>query len=169
MKTQRAGIAFGSNLGERLVNFCTARNRLIALAGISAPILSSSIFETEPVDCEPGAPAFYNAVIEVGYSGTAHALLTSIREIERALGRDDDHPRNESRAIDLDLLYVEGMSSDEGDLRLPHPRMHLRRFVLEPLAEIRSDLLLPNQTVSVGELLAKLQDPAAVSRVLEKW
>ncbi len=169
MKTQRAGIAFGSNLGDRLANFCTARKGLVALDGISAPILASSIFETEPVDCEPGAPAFYNAVMEVGYAGTAHELLASIRGIERELGRDDNHPRNESRAIDLDLLYFDGRSSDAGDLRLPHPRMHLRRFVLEPLAEIRIDLHLPNQTVSVGELLEKLQDPAVVNRILEKW
>lgn len=169
MKTQRAGIAFGSNLGDRLANFCAARNRLVALDEISAPILSSSIFETEPIDCEPDAPAFYNAVIEVGYSGTALALLTSIRGIERALGRNENHRRNESRAIDLDLLYFDGMSSDDGDLRLPHPRMHLRRFVLAPLAEVRSDLHLSNQSVSVGELLEKLQDPAAVNRILEKW
>jgi len=169
MNATRAGIALGSNLGDRLANFCAARDQLLALEDVIPPFLLSSIFETEPVDCEAGAAAFYNAVIEIGYNLSPAELLISLRQIEAQLGRAEEHGRNESRVIDLDLLYFGAVTIDSALIKLPHPRMHRRRFVLAPLAEIRGDLRLPGRNVSVAELLDQLQDPAAARRALTKW
>lgn len=165
----RIGVAFGSNIGDRPANLRAARKAIVDLAGVSAPILSSSIYETEPVDCEPGAAKFFNAMLEFGYDADPANLLKDLKEIERLLGRPDDHPRNVSRKIDIDLLYAGDIEVHNEQLDVPHPRMHSRKFVLEPLAEIRRDLILPNQTQTVGELLASLRDPAGVVRSNEQW
>jgi 2-amino-4-hydroxy-6-hydroxymethyldihydropteridine diphosphokinase len=136
---------------------------------VSGPILSSSIYETEPVDCEPGAEKFFNAVLEIAYEGDPRNLLMELKKIERSLGRPADHPRNVSRQIDIDLLYAGDSKIENENLHVPHPRMHLRRFVLEPLAEIRPELLLPNQTQTVAQLVENLRDSAAVVRLKDQW
>jgi len=165
----RVGIALGSNIGARLANFQAARKAIVDLAGVSGPVLSSSIYETEPVDCEPGAEKFFNAVLEIAYEGDPRNLLKDLKKIEKSLGRPTDHPRNVSRQIDIDLLYAGDSKIDSEHLHVPHPRMHLRRFVLEPLAEIRPDLLLPNQTQTVAQLVKNLHDSAAVVRLKDQW
>src|ERR1700704_2704789 len=103
--SMRAAIALGSNLGDRLANLQNARDQIRALDDSTGLIVQSAIYETAPVDCEPGAQNFYNAVIEVGFEKSADALLEALQEIERALGRERNHERNVSRTIDLDLLY----------------------------------------------------------------
>jgi 2-amino-4-hydroxy-6-hydroxymethyldihydropteridine diphosphokinase len=165
----RVGIALGSNIGARLANFQAARKAIVSLAGVSGPILSSSIYETEPVDCEPGAEKFFNAVLEIAYEGDPRNLLQDLKKIEKSLGRPADHPRNVSRQIDIDLLYAGDSRIENENLHVPHPRMHLRRFVLEPLAEIRPELLLPNQTQTVAQLVENLRDSAAVVRLKDQW
>ena len=165
----RIGIALGSNIGDRLAHFQAARGAIIGLAGASEPVLASSIYETEPVDCEPGAKSFFNAVMEFGYEGDPADLLKELKAIENSLGRPAAHPRNVSRKIDIDLLYAGDMEIENEQLHVPHPRLHLRRFVLEPLAEVRPDLVLPNQTKTAGQLLAELADPAGVVRLKEQW
>jgi 2-amino-4-hydroxy-6-hydroxymethyldihydropteridine diphosphokinase len=165
----RVGIALGSNLGDRSINLLAARNKIVGLAGIQPPILFSSIYETEPVDCEPDANKFFNAVLEFDYAGDPQSLLRNLKAIENSLGRPGDHARNISRSIDIDLLYAADIKIDDERLHLPHPRMHLRRFVLAPLAEIRPDLILPNQTKAVAQLLANLNDPAGVVRLKDQW
>lgn len=165
----RVGVALGSNLGDRLANLRVARKAIVNLAGIEPPILFSSIYETEPVDCEPNANKFFNAVLEFDYAGDPQSLLRNLKAIESSLGRPGDHARNISRSIDIDLLYAADMKIDDERLHLPHPRMHSRRFVLAPLAEIRPDLILPNQTKTVAQLLANLNDPAGVVRREDQW
>jgi 2-amino-4-hydroxy-6-hydroxymethyldihydropteridine diphosphokinase len=165
----RIGVALGSNIGDRLANFRAARHGIANLAGVSGPLLASSIYETEPVDCEPGAASFLNAVMEFEYDGDPLDLLRKLKAVENSLGRPADHPRNISRKIDIDLLYAGDMEIDNEELHVPHPRMHLRRFVLAPLAEVRPDLLLPNQTKTISQLLANLADPAGVVRFKEQW
>ena len=165
----RTGVALGSNLGDRQANFRAARKAIVDLAGVTAPILSSAIYETEPVDCEPGAKSFLNAVLEFDYAGKPADLLKKLKQIENDLGRPSDHPRNTSRKIDIDLLYFGDAKIDDDQLRLPHPRMHLRRFVLAPLADIRPDLILPGQTKPVRELLALLDESAKVVRLTDDW
>jgi 2-amino-4-hydroxy-6-hydroxymethyldihydropteridine diphosphokinase len=121
------------------------------------------------VDCEPGAEKFLNAVLEFDYEGDPVNLLKNLTEIERVLGRPRDRARNASRPIDIDLLYVGEMKIDTAEVQLPHPRMHSRRFVLQPLADIRPDLLLPRQAKTVRELLARLDDSGKVVRLTNDW
>jgi len=165
----RTGVALGSNLGDRLGNLHATRKAIVDLARVQPPILSSAIFETDPVGCEPGAGKFLNAVLELDYEGDPVELFKSVREIEKTLGRAPDHPRNVSRKIDIDLLYFGDISMDSDELRLPHPRMHLRKFVLQPLADIRPELILPGQSKTVRELLAKLSESTKVMRLTNNW
>jgi 2-amino-4-hydroxy-6-hydroxymethyldihydropteridine diphosphokinase len=165
----RTGIALGSNLNDRLANLRAARERIVELVGVSAPIVISSIYETEPIGCEPGAAKFLNAVVEVEFKGNAISLLEELIRIEESLGREREHARNISRKIDLDLLYCGETRIDNEELHLPHPRMVSRRFVLEPLAEIRPDLVLPQTGATVCELLARLDDSSKVVRFHEQW
>ena len=165
----RTAIALGSNLGDRLENLRAARQRAGDLADVQPPILSSATYETEPIGCEPGAANFLNAVVEFDYEGDPMQLLEQLVRIEESLGRKRRHPKNVSRTIDIDLLYCGDRQIDNEGLRLPHPRMHLRRFVLQPLADIRPDLILPKQTKSVAELLAELEESDDVVRFRDDW
>lgn len=165
----KAGLALGSNIGNRLGNLRAARKAIADLANVNEPIVCSAIYETEPVDCEPGAAPFLNAVMEIDFTGNAIDLLPNLKQIEISMGRPTDHGRNTSRKIDIDLLYFGDAKIDEAQLHLPHPRMHERRFVLQPLADIRPDLVLPAQTKTVRELLALLDDSAKVVRLTEDW
>ena len=165
----RTAVALGSNLGDRLRNLRAARQQISGLTDIQPPVLSSAIYETDPVDCEPGAPKFLNAVVEFGYNGDPLQLLKKLKGIEDALGRPREHPRNVSRKIDIDLLYIGEAEINEGELELPHPRMHMRKFVLQPLADIRPELVLPRQAKTVRELLAQLDDACNVVRLTNDW
>src|SRR6059058_6387529 len=101
----RTGVALGSNLGDRLGNLRAARKTILDLSNVKPPILSSAVYETEPVGCEPGARKFLNAVVEFEYEGDPSRLLEQLIQIEEALGRKRDHPQNVSRTFDIDLLY----------------------------------------------------------------
>ncbi len=165
----RTGIALGSNLGDRLANLAAGRDAVMKLPGVSAPMLPSRVYETEPVGTGPDAGPFLNAVIEVECTADPFSLLTALRGIESALGRPLRYPRNAPRTLDLDILYVSDLVLSDEKLILPHPRLHLRRFVLAPLNDIRPELLLPGQSQSVSELLAGLADPGAVTVFAESW
>jgi 2-amino-4-hydroxy-6-hydroxymethyldihydropteridine diphosphokinase len=165
----RAGVALGSNLGDRLGQLQLAREKILRLSGVTAPFLFSALYETEPVGCEATAGKFLNATLELGFEDEPGRLLRQLRTIEISLGRKPDHERNLSRTIDLDLLYFGDTMIDRPELQLPHPRMHLRRFVLVPLADIRPDLILPTHTEPVHVLLARLVDKSAVVRVADEW
>jgi 2-amino-4-hydroxy-6-hydroxymethyldihydropteridine diphosphokinase len=165
----RTAVALGSNLGNRLENLRAARQRIGDLADVQPPILSSSVYETEPIDCEPEAAKFLNAVIEFDYQGDPIHLLKELLHVEESLGRKRDHPKNVSRTIDIDLLYCGYRQVDGERLRLPHPRMHLRRFVLQPLADIRPNLVLPNQRKAIADLLAELKGSGEVVRLKDNW
>jgi 2-amino-4-hydroxy-6-hydroxymethyldihydropteridine diphosphokinase len=96
-------------------------------------------------------------------------LLDQLIGIEEALGRKRDHPRNISRIIDIDLLYCGDRQIDNGQLQLPHPRIYSRKFVLKPLADIRPNLVLPEQKKSIRELLAGVEQSGDVIRVTDDW
>lgn len=165
----RTGVALGSNLGDRLANLRAARAAIVNLPQVRPPVLVSAIYKTEPVGCEPDAQKFLNAVLEFEYIGEPMTLLNQLARIEESLGRRRQHARNLSRTIDIDLLYSGERKIDNAQLQLPHPRLHLRRFVLQPLADIRPELVLPNQAQSVRELLAQTADSAKVVRLMENW
>jgi len=165
----RTAVALGSNLGDRLENLREARRQIVELASVRPPVVSAGIYETEPVDCEPGASKFLNTVIEFDFEGNPVQLLEQLVRIEQSLGRKRDHPKNVSRRIDIDLLYCGDRQIDNEQLQLPHPRMHLRKFVIQPLADFHPDLVLPGRTRTVRELLAELKEPGEVVRVANNW
>jgi len=165
----KTGIALGSNLGDRLANLTTGRDAILRLPGISTPVLRSRVYETEPVGSGPDAGPFLNAVIEVGYSADPFVLLAALRGIESTLGRPTRYPRNAPRTLDLDILYASDLVMSDDTLILPHPRLHLRRFVLTPLNDIRPDLRIPGQSQTIAELLAHLDDPSAVTVFASTW
>ena len=165
----RTGVALGSNLGDRLGNLRAARKAIVGLAGVQPPVLSSAVYETDAIDCEPGAGKFLNPVLEFDYKGDPTDLWKKLMEIESALGRLRDHACNVSRKIDIDILYAGEIHIDTRELQLPHPRLHLRRFVLQPLVDIRPELILPNQTKTVCELLAEFDESGKVIRLTNEW
>lgn len=152
----RCGVALGSNIGDRLAHLQAAQTALAQLHTGSNASLVSPVYETEPVDCEPGTAPYLNAVIEIGYDGGPLELFRTLQQIERNLGRPAEHGHNTPRTIDLDLLYAGDFTQESAELTLPHPRLHTRRFVLQPLADIRSELVLPGMQKTVSELLAGL-------------
>jgi 2-amino-4-hydroxy-6-hydroxymethyldihydropteridine diphosphokinase len=165
----RAGVALGSNLGDRLANLRNAREDIVALSGVRPPMRASAIYETEPVGCEDGAAKFLNAAIKFEYAGEAQDLLRELAAIEKLLGRAATHAPNVSRTVDLDLLYFGDLEIATAELQLPHPRITGREFVLRPLADITPDLVLPRQTEPVGALLLRLTNAGAVVRVTAEW
>ena len=165
----RAGIALGSNLGDRLAQLRLARERVLALPGVSAPALSSRVYETEPVGSGPDADAYLNAVLEVEYDGQPITLLDGLQRIEADFGRPSKRPRNAPRTLDLDILYAGNLVLSNAEVVIPHPRLHLRRFVLTPLADIRPNLILPGHHENITALLARLHDPARVELFAETF
>jgi 2-amino-4-hydroxy-6-hydroxymethyldihydropteridine diphosphokinase len=147
-----AYIGLGSNVGDRLAHLRHAATLLDASDGIDV-VVASSVYETDPVG--PPQPDFLNAVVEVRTSLGARALLRRLKEIEEEIGRREAE-RWGPREIDLDLLTYGDESISDDDLRVPHPGIAGRAFVLVPLAEIAADVRL---TVgSPSELLAALGD-----------
>lgn len=165
----RAGIALGSNVGDRMAALHAARAAVFALPGITPPFASSRIYETDPVDTAPDSESFLNAVVEVESALEPLELLAGLQAIEQQMGRPSKRPRNAPRRIDLDILYCGDLVLAAEDIEIPHPRLHQRRFVLTPLADVRPDLILPGQTESVAMLLAGLRDPAGVKVWRESW
>lgn len=160
-----AFIGFGSNLGNRL-DFCDRAVTLLGLLPHSRLDAVSSLYETEPIDdgAAPGPEWFLNGVVQIATDITPQSLLEVCREIERSLGRDPDD-RKGPRTLDLDLLLYDDLISTDPTLTIPHPRLHLRRFVLTPLVELDPERGHPLLGQSVRELLSQLRDPSVVRRL----
>lgn len=159
----RAGIALGSNLEPRLIHLQAARGRLLALHSDNRAVaFGSKVYETSPVDCAEFTPPFLNAVMEISTDLPPEKLLEALHGIEEQLGRPALRERNSPRTIDLDILYYDDLVIALDDLVIPHPRMTERRFVLQPLADIRGEMILPSATKTVRELL---QDLPSTERV----
>jgi 2-amino-4-hydroxy-6-hydroxymethyldihydropteridine diphosphokinase len=165
MKIQMAIIALGSNLGdsEQIILDAMARLQLFS----DAPMLKSSIWQTPPVDCPPDSPKFVNAV--AGFipreNETPELLLKKLLELEMEFGRASKTILNEPRILDLDLIVFGNETRNSPELILPHPRAHLREFVLQPLSEIAPELILPGQGITVSQLLAALPGDEMVRRL----
>lgn len=165
----RFGIAMGSNLGARQGNLERGVEMLLARmpeANISA---GASLYETDPVDCAPGTQAFLNTVIELESPLSPPEVHAHLVAVEQGMGRPLEREKNAPRTLDLDVLYAGDFVSDDPVLILPHPRLHLRRFVLQPLIEIRPSLRLPGQALTITELLQALPDDDASVRPAGTW
>ncbi len=156
-------IALGSNLGDSQTILRAAMDRLEGLA--AGPIRRSALWRSAPVDCPPGSPPFVNAavVLHPKPGETPESLLDQLQAIERDFGRRPKVVLNEPRPLDLDLIAFGSEIRNTPQLILPHPRAHLRRFVLAPLAEVAPDFFLPGQNFPISKLpeLANLQASAA--------
>jgi 2-amino-4-hydroxy-6-hydroxymethyldihydropteridine diphosphokinase len=150
-----AYIGLGANLGERERTIAEALQRIDEDERTS--LLRSTVpIETDPVGYED-QPRFLNAAASVATTRSARELLELLLQVERDLGRvRGDGPRYGPRTIDLDLLLYGDQRIDENALEVPHPRLHERRFVLAPLAELDPGLVVPGRG-SVSALLAELE------------
>lgn len=163
--TTHAFIALGGNLGDARASVREAMERLAAFS--SAPPLRSSLWRSTPVDCPPGSADFINAVTALAPLPrfTPESLLAELQALEREFGRRPKLVLNEARPLDLDLIAWGNEMRKTPTLTLPHPRAHLRRFVLQPLSELAPDLVLPGQTETVAQLLSSLRTDEVLERV----
>lgn len=165
----KVGLSFGSNLGDRLRHLQRAKEFLLGLS-LGQWCLAAPLFETDPVGCPPGSPAFLNTVLEIEFTGTPAALWEKLLAYENAHGRDRHLPRNSARNIDIDVLYFGEQEFRSHDLVIPHPRLAERRFVLVPLATIRPDLIIQGTGRTVRQLLRELPEQGgAVKFFQQDW
>ena len=160
-------VALGSNLGDSRLIIRQAMERLQTFS--DRPLLRSSLWQTTPVDCPPGSPIFINAAVGLVARAdeTPETMLAKLQALEREFGRTPKTTLNEPRPLDLDLIAFGKQRRNTPDLILPHPRAHQRRFVLQPMAEIAPDFVIPGQSETIAVLLIRLTSPETVVRLSE--
>jgi 2-amino-4-hydroxy-6-hydroxymethyldihydropteridine diphosphokinase len=151
-----AFIALGSNVGDSRAIVLRAMDELEKLS--TTPLLRSSLWETEPVDCPPGAAMFINAMVGLKPlpGESPETLLKKLKVLEVEFGRKPKIVLNEPRPLDLDLIAFGHEVRKGPELVVPHPRARERRFVLAPWNEITPDYVMPGQKASVRDLLDRL-------------
>jgi 2-amino-4-hydroxy-6-hydroxymethyldihydropteridine diphosphokinase len=164
MSGRDAYVALGSNLGDRRAFLEGALAALDESGGVRV-LACSRFYETEPVGPPPQGP-YLNAVARLETELAPAALLSLLLELEARAGRERGAVRNAPRTLDLDLLLHGRTCVEEDGLELPHPRMHERAFVLEPLCEIAPDLVHPRLRETIRTLAARAREPGKV-RALE--
>jgi 2-amino-4-hydroxy-6-hydroxymethyldihydropteridine diphosphokinase len=155
-------LGLGTNLGDREANL----KRAIALIdkSIGTVTETSSVYETEPWGFE-AEEQFLNMVLKIETDATPSELINKILDTETSLGRKRGEKRYSSRLIDIDILLYDNMIINEGDLKIPHPRMHERRFVMVPLCEIAPSEIHPVSGKSMSELLDLCTDQNKTKKV----
>lgn len=160
--SEMAYLSLGSNLGDRAANL---REAIVLLDVVRPTRGISAFYETQPVDV-PDQPWFLNCVLAIETEETPRELLNLVLSIEKAMGRLRTHAKG-PRKIDIDIVLFGDRVVDEPGLTIPHTSMHLRRFVLEPLAEIAPEVRHPILEKTARELLAALPEGEAVRRLDE--
>lgn len=156
----RAFIGIGSNLGDRRENYREAFDKIGALPDTRI-VKASSVYESEPLG--DATTWFVNAVIEIETEFTPEQLLKQLLAIETAMGRKRVKGKKwGSRIIDLDILLFGKEIIDKRNLKIPHPQIQNRKFVLIPLSELVPQLIHPKLNLSVNEMLTSLKDSKKV-------
>ncbi len=165
--TEIAYLGLGSNIGDKETNIFTAIAALDVRDEISVK-QTASIYETEPL-YKTDQAIFFNTVVELESTLLPESMLQVCQGIELMLGRPQNHKKNEPRVIDLDILAYETKSVDIINLKIPHPQLFARKFVLVPWAEIAPDFMVQDYGRSVSELLSLCPDTSSVrNHKLEK-
>ena len=154
-------LLLGSNLGDR---FYFLREAVKLIGSTIAPVVKiSSIYETEAWG-KTDEPNYLNQVLMLYTDISAEVILQKILDIEKSFGRERKEKWG-ARTIDIDILFYDQQVINTNDLTVPHPRLHLRRFTLEPLAEISPDLYHPILLQTILELKNKLDDNLIVKKL----
>lgn len=164
------GLSLGSNMGDRLAHLINAKTIILKSPGIALAI-QSPVYETEPVDVplEFQTLNFLNAILIVKTLIPLSQLLRTFQFMEQELGRLPSSVFNSPRPIDIDIIYADNLQIREQHIAIPHPLWRQRRFVVQPLCDIRPDLVIPGQTLTVTDVLAGLSDPHKVTLFAKKW
>ena len=157
---RRCVFSLGSNLGDRLAMLESACDYLADTFG---SLQLSQVYETEPVGCPAGSPAYLNACVAVETDMPAAEILQLCLLIEAELGRTRSGTYGEPRPCDIDLICCGTEMQQSPELTLPHPRAHEREFVLRPLCDLDPQLVLPGQTQTATQLLEQLPAGPAVT------
>jgi 2-amino-4-hydroxy-6-hydroxymethyldihydropteridine diphosphokinase len=152
-------VGVGSNIGDRKQNFLEALTRLAKLPDTKV-IRESSLYESEPLG--DSKDWYVNGAIQIETKFKPELLLEKFKNIERAMGRKKVKKRWGSRVIDLDILLYDGLIVKKKNLRIPHPEMPNRKFVLLPLSEIGPQIVHPELGMTVSELLINVKDSKKV-------
>lgn len=155
-------LCIGGNLGEREANLEEALECIDF--NIGDVITASSIYESEPWGMTD-VPSFLNQVVKIQCGLSNEELLLEIAELEEFFGRERSSEGYVSREMDIDVLFIDQEVIESDKLKVPHPRLAERRFVLEPLAEIASELIHPVWKKTAKELLASCADQGKVTRL----
>ena len=164
------GLSLGSNLGDRATNLIEARRRIAAIPGVHI-VAQSPLYETEPVGVKPEYKDvdFLNAILIVESVKPPSELHLLLKNVERDIGRQRTADKYAPRTVDIDLIYAGDEAIDRAGLKIPHPLWSRRRFVLQPLADVRADLLIPGCDKTVAQVLAALPKGEAVKLFQKAW
>ncbi len=155
-----AHLSLGSNVGDREAHL---REALSQLASVGRVLALSCFYETEPLEFT-AQPWFLNCALTLETQMTPHKLMTSVLQIEKQMGRERVQKKG-PRSIDIDILLFDNRIIESERLKVPHAAMHMRRFVLQPLAEIAPDVLHPLLKKTIGELRDSLPQGQVVKKV----
>ncbi len=159
MKGNTIYLSLGTNLGDRMGNLAVARELLEKLTG--SPVVDSRTYESAPWGYT-SENSFYNCCILTTTQLDPFLLMEKILELEGILGRVRGAGGYADRLIDIDLLFYGELVLDHPGLKIPHPGIAQRKFVLQPLSDIAPDLVHPVNGLTVAEMLAQCQDPGEV-------
>jgi 2-amino-4-hydroxy-6-hydroxymethyldihydropteridine diphosphokinase len=153
-------IGIGSNLGNKRENYLEALERIAKLPSTRI-IKESSLYESQPLG--DSKEWYINGVIEIETDLKPEMLLKKFKNIERAMGRKKVRKRWGARIMDLDILLYDSLIMNKKNLKIPHPEMHQRKFVLIPLSELAPQVIHPVLSASISELLVNVKDDKRVS------
>jgi 2-amino-4-hydroxy-6-hydroxymethyldihydropteridine diphosphokinase len=168
---EQMGFSLGSNLGDRIRHIRRAAAAILAMEDARL-VAKSALYETEPVDVKPEFQhmKFVNSVLVIETAVPAEIWLKRIGDLEVEMGRERDRTdKNAPRNVDVDILFAGDRLIGSGGLIVPHPRWAERRFVVEPLAEVLPDRVLPGVDRSVAQVLADLPGEGELVRLDEEW